>query len=127
MRRSGHPEAKHAYNGVFATLQREGSRSADMAVRAGMTRQSMGEVIRELVALGILEMAPDPEDKRAKIVTYTDRGLEVAASGYDHLRDLEERFAAEFGPAEYSTARQVLARVADVLEEWASEADRASE
>ena len=37
-----------------------------MAARAGITKQSMGEVVRELVDLGVLEMVVDPTDRRAK-------------------------------------------------------------
>ncbi|MFG1814834.1 MarR family winged helix-turn-helix transcriptional regulator [Kribbella sp. NPDC049174] len=121
--RDGHPELKPAHNAVFGTLSRDGSRAADMATRAGITRQSMGEVIRELVALDILEMRPDPEDRRAKLVTYSDHGVEVAADGYTHLKDLEARFAEEFGQEDYDTARKVLARIADLLDRWAAEED----
>ncbi|MFC9693827.1 MarR family winged helix-turn-helix transcriptional regulator [Kribbella sp. NPDC056951] len=121
MHKRGHPKVKQAHNAVFGTLQSEGSRSADMAVRAGMTRQSMGELIREMVALGILEMRPDPEDGRAKLVTYSELGIRVATDGYLRLHDLEARFAEEFGPDEYAVARDVLARVADVLERWSDE------
>ncbi|MFI5729444.1 MarR family winged helix-turn-helix transcriptional regulator [Kribbella sp. NPDC051587] len=121
MGRRGFPKAKQAHNAVFATLQWEGSRSADMATRAGMTRQSMGELVREMVALGILEMRPDPEDGRAKLVTYSELGQKVVADGFQRLRELEDRFAEEFGPEEYDIARDVLARVADVLDRWADE------
>jgi DNA-binding MarR family transcriptional regulator len=118
--RRGHPELKPAHNSVFGTLAEEGSRAADMAVRAGITRQSMGEVIREMVALGILEMRPDPADKRAKLVTYTEHGRWIAGHGYEHLIDLEQRFADEFGPEDYATARKVLDRIAPLLDQWAA-------
>ncbi|GAB2604609.1 MarR family winged helix-turn-helix transcriptional regulator [Kribbella endophytica] len=116
--RRGHLEVKPAHNSVFATLAEEGSRAADMAVRAGITRQSMGEVIRDMVALGLLEMRPDPEDRRAKLVTYTEHGRWVAGRGYEHLIELDQRFADEIGRAEYDTAREVLARIAVLLERW---------
>lgn len=119
--RRGHPEVKPAHNSVFGTLADEGSRAIDMAVRAGITRQSMGEVIREMVDLGILEMRPDPADRRAKLVTYTDHGRRVAGDGRKHLIELEQRFADEFGAAEYATARDVLARIAPLLDQWATE------
>jgi len=121
MHRSGYPKLKQAHNAVFATLQWEGSRSADMAARAGMTRQSMGELVREMVALGILEMRPDPQDGRAKLVTYTERGLQAAQDGFRRLWELEEQFAGEFGAEEYEVARSVLARVSDLLDRWAEE------
>lgn len=121
--RRGHPEVKPAHNSVFATLAEEGSRAADMAVRAGITRQSMGEVIRDMVGLGILEMREDPEDRRAKLVTYTEHGRWVASRGYEHLVELEQRFTEEFGKREYDTARDVLARLVDLLDQVAAEAD----
>ncbi len=120
--RDGHPELKPAHNSVFATLAENGSRAADMAVRAGITRQSMGEVIRDMVGLGILEMREDPEDRRAKLVTYTEHGRWVASHGYQHLVELEQRFAEEFGEAEYESARDVLARLVGLLDQWSAEA-----
>jgi DNA-binding MarR family transcriptional regulator len=122
----GHPELKPAHNAVLGTLSPEGSRAAEMAVRAGITRQSMGEVIRDLVALGILEMRPDPEDARAKLVTYSEHGRAVAADGYEHLRELETRFAEEFGEEDYAVARNVLSRIADLLDRWSAEEDAAA-
>src|SRR3954453_24256112 len=70
----GRPDIKPAHNLLFAILRDDGDRAADLAQRAGITRQSMGEVIRDLVGLGVLEMAPDPQDGRAKVVRYTAEG-----------------------------------------------------
>ncbi len=113
----GHDWAKYAHNAVFGTLGSDGDRATDMASRAGITRQSMGEVIRELVGLGILEMQPDPADRRAKLVTYTAAGKEMASRGRAHIVELERRFADELGEEEYEVARRVLERVADILDE----------
>jgi DNA-binding MarR family transcriptional regulator len=113
--RRGHLWIKPAHNAVFATLHPEGARAADMAHRAGVTRQSMGEVIRELVDLGILEMKPDPADRRAKIVTFTEAGLDFATGGYEHINDLEKQFAEEFGVEQWEMVRDVLDRVVTLL------------
>jgi DNA-binding MarR family transcriptional regulator len=115
--RRGHPEIKQAHNAVFATLLEEGTRATDMAARAGITRQSMGEVIRELVDLGILEMKPDPDDRRAKLVTYSEAGLKFAREGNQHLIDLEKRFVEEFGEDEYELVRKFLERLVPMLDE----------
>ena len=109
------PEVKLSFNAVFAQLGYDGARASDLAARAGITRQSMGEVIREMVELGYLEMQPDPSDRRAKLVTYTDYGREQALKGFHHIQGLEKRFAEEFGDEEYETARQVLERVVGLL------------
>ncbi|MEO6473144.1 MAG: MarR family winged helix-turn-helix transcriptional regulator, partial [Aeromicrobium sp.] len=77
-------------------------------------RQSMGEIIRGMVTLGLVEMKPDPDDKRAKIVVYTEQGLVCATQGFQHIVDLEQGFSDEFGE-DYETARRVLARVVEIL------------
>lgn len=112
---SGYPDARPAHNAVFGRLPLEGARTSDLAARAGVTRQSMGELVREMVDLGILQMTPDPQDGRAKLVTYTPDGLSQARSGREHILDLEQRFIEEFGAADYQTARDVLERLVKVL------------
>lgn len=114
---AGYAELKQAHNSVFGTLSSSrGNHTADMAARAGVTRQSMGEVVRDLMDLGIVEMTVDPEDRRRKRVTYTDYGLAVARAGRRHIADLEERLAEEVGEAEYALVRDVLGRIVDLLD-----------
>ncbi|WP_427884992.1 MarR family winged helix-turn-helix transcriptional regulator [Kribbella sp. GL6] len=122
----GHAEVKMAHNSVFGTLHGEGARAADMAARAGITRQSMGEVIRDMVALDLLEMKADPADGRAKIVTYTEHGLDVSWDGFEYLADLEERFEQEFGEQEYAVVRDVLDRLISLLDRIAAEGQSSS-
>lgn len=111
----GFTELAGAHDAVFATLPSEGARAADMAARAGITRQSMGEVVRDMARLGLVEMVPDPSDRRAKIVQYTDYGRTVAQGGFDHILDVEERLREEFGEDDLATTRRVLARVRELL------------
>lgn len=113
--RRGFTELVPAHNAVFATLPPQGARAVDMAARADITRQSMGEAIRDLARLGIVEMAPDPDDGRAKIVRFTDHGRTVARDGYVHLVDVEDRLREEFGAADLAAARRVLSGIRDLL------------
>ena len=110
----GRPDIKPSHNAVFAHLGDTARRAADLATAAGMTRQSMGELVRELVDLGILEMVPDPADGRAKLVTFSKEGKVFARAGFRHLRAIEDRLSTEFGE-EYEAARRVLERLAEVL------------
>lgn len=114
-RELGFEEAKSSHNAVFGTLSVEGERSVDLAARAGITRQSMGEVIREMVGLGLLEMVTDPSDRRAKLVRYTPEGLAIARRGYEYIVSFERTLEDEFGD-DYEAARRVLDRVADLVE-----------
>jgi DNA-binding MarR family transcriptional regulator len=115
----GWTDAKYAHNWVFGFLGWEGARASDLAAKAGITRQSMGEVIRDLVELGIVEMTPDPSDRRAKLVSYTKLGREEAMQGYDHIVDVEERVVAELGQDAYDNVRLGLEKICQVLEDAA--------
>jgi DNA-binding MarR family transcriptional regulator len=106
-RERGYPEIRMAHNAVFSTLGGEPARTSDMAARAGITKQSMGEVVRELVELGICQVETDPEDGRAKLVSYTDYGIEITQNGQRHMRNLERRLVKELGE-DYEGARRVL-------------------
>ena len=97
------------------------SATVELAARAGITRQSMGEIIRELVDLGILEMHPDPDDGRAKIVKFSEHGLVHTAAGNQHIIEMEQRFVAEFGAEDYETARRVLEGIVELLRDSAND------
>lgn len=114
---AGFPELKHSHNSVFGFLSSQGSHASDMAARAGVTRQSMGEIVRDLVSLGIVEMTTDPDDRRAKLVTYTRYGLKSARAGYQHIIELEKQFAEEFGDKQYEIVRDVLERLTAMLKD----------
>jgi DNA-binding MarR family transcriptional regulator len=111
----GFTDIQPAHNAVFGTLPVEGARAADMASRAGITRQSMGEVIRDMVDLGLLEAAVDPADRRAKIVQFTEHGTKVARQGFEHILELERTLRATFGDEDVDATRRVLAGLVAML------------
>ena len=51
-----------------------GRRLTDLATIGDMTKQAMGEFVAELADLGFVTVAPDPADRRAKLVSLTPRG-----------------------------------------------------
>lgn len=111
----GHAQIRPGHNPVFATLPREGARASDMAHRAGITKQSMGEAIRDMVDLGLVEMTQDPEDRRAKLVTWTEEGLAIAQDGKRHMYALEQLWIERFGESEYETTREVLEGIVELM------------
>jgi DNA-binding MarR family transcriptional regulator len=111
----GHTQLRPAHDPVFATLPQQGARASDMANRAGITKQSMGEAIRDMVGLGLLEMQEDPSDRRAKLVKYTDAGLEVAQGGKRYMYELEQQWIEKFGKENYETAREILEGIVELM------------
>jgi len=113
----GYPEIQQSHNAVFATLPPEGARAADMAARFGITRQSMGEIIRDMADLGIVEMVPDPSDGRAKIVRFTEYGATCAQQGFNYIIELDQTLRDKFGDSDVDATNRVLAGVLELLGE----------
>ena len=108
----GFPEVRQSHNAVFATLRTEGSRVSDMAARAGITKQSVAAIVRDLEHAGLVSVGPDPTDGRAKLVTYTERGWECVRGGAGHLREQEDTLSDLLGRERLDHLRDMLAEVA---------------
>ena len=52
-----------------------GSRPTDLAQRAGMSKQAMGDLLIQCEAWGLVTRSADPHDKRARQVMFTATGL----------------------------------------------------
>ena len=52
-----------------------GSRLTDLALSAGMSKQAMGDLVDQCEAWGIVRREPDPYDRRARRVVFTESGL----------------------------------------------------
>ena len=93
---------------VFGNIDPDGSRLTDLAERAHMTKQSVGEVVNELGQLGYLERVPDPDDGRAKIIRLTERGRAAQALGRELIDEVEQEWAARFGAERVEAMREAL-------------------
>lgn len=78
-------------------LALEGSRLTDLAQRAGMTKQAMGDLVTQCEAWGLVVRAPDPLDARARVVKFTDSGLAWLRAFRDAVLQAEAEFRAEVG------------------------------
>ena len=56
-----------------------GIRVADLLELLKITKQSLGRVLRQLVAEGWIEQAPGPDDRRERRLTLTEAGRDLAA------------------------------------------------
>ncbi|HUA71129.1 MAG TPA: MarR family winged helix-turn-helix transcriptional regulator [Solirubrobacteraceae bacterium] len=93
---------------VFGNIEPEGSRLTELAERARMTKQSVGEVTSDLEQRGYVERVPDPSDGRAKIIRLTERGRAAQALGVALIDELEEEWAERFGADRVTALREAL-------------------
>jgi DNA-binding MarR family transcriptional regulator len=93
---------------VFGNIDPEGTRLTDLAERAFMTKQSVGEVVSDLEQRGYVERVPDPSDGRAKIIRLTDRGQEAMAVGREIIDEIEQDWAERYGAERVAALRDAL-------------------
>lgn len=76
MSENGHGETRIAHVNLTRNLDITGTRLTELARRASMSKQAMGELVDQCAGLGLVTKADDPEDRRAKLVLFTDAGLD---------------------------------------------------
>jgi len=107
----GFGDLREAHDPVFAFLPPDGARLTELARRARMTKQSMGELLRELETLGYVERAIDPSDRRARLVTFTPRGQRANEIGIETIRETERKWAERVGADHVRVMRETLEQV----------------
>ena len=89
-------------------------RPSDIARNLGVSRQAIHSTINQMVKLGMVELAPDPDDRRHMIVSLTETGARMrqdAQRAMDQLADqLADRLGHDRFDALLATARGRLGR-----------------
>lgn len=75
----------------------EGSRLTDLAQRAGMTKQAMGDLVDQCEAWGLVVREQDPHDTRARLVKFTPSGMAWLQAFQNAIQQAEAEFQNEVG------------------------------
>src|SRR6476661_729093 len=109
---TGYGDIRPTHGCVFRFIREEPLRLTELASLAGMTKQSIGEVIDNLVQLGYVKRVPDPQDRRAKLLCLTERGEEAQKVGFGLFKKVERRWAKRYGPERIAQLRELLEEIA---------------
>lgn len=110
IRAKGWPEISRAQSMIFVNIGEGVTRSSEIANRLGVTRQAVHQTINELVLMGLVELKPDPKDKRAKKVELTEKGLVLAQDALVALDACEKVLAARLGEENVKQMREALSQ-----------------
>lgn len=108
-------DLRPAHYAVFRYLAPEGSRISELAQEAGMTQQSMGELVAHMERCGYVERTVDPSDRRARLVVLTGEGRAALGIAAEQIRRIEHRLATSLGERGSAELRQWLGRVPEAL------------
>ena len=106
-----------AFASLMPLLDATGARPTTLAQRAGITKQAISQLVRELEARGYVEQVPDSTDTRAKIVRLTERGVALHAACAEVKQELQSIAIAKLGKSRVSRLRRDLVELAAALEE----------
>ncbi len=89
----------------------DGARPAELAERAGMSKQAMNRLLGSLEDLGYLFRSNSTNGGRARVIRFTKRGQEAYTKALEVLQTIEREWSAELGPEDFTKLKELLLRV----------------
>ncbi|MGZ5967459.1 MAG: MarR family winged helix-turn-helix transcriptional regulator [Polyangiales bacterium] len=86
----------------------EGMRLTELAAIAGITKQSMGELVSAMESAGYVERVPDERDARARLVRLTRKGRSAGRLARKLVREVESAWAKKIGAQRLEQLRETL-------------------
>jgi DNA-binding MarR family transcriptional regulator len=111
LRASGHDGLRPRHAVLLTTLDPNGSRLTDLAAHAGISPQAMGELVDDLSRAKFLARQPDPQDRRARLITFTAKGHEAMRDCRRMVAEIEREMATAVGTDAFGVFRHVLETV----------------
>lgn len=94
---------------VLANVANGVTRASRIAENLGVSRQAMSQLLAEMTEKGLIEIIPDPQDRRAQKVAFAPAGEAIRQDAQQILRDLEAEMEGVVGKAAMQTLRVALA------------------
>ena len=92
---------------ILSLIGPDGTRPSVLA-QGWVSKQAIGQRIRELQELGLVTVRQDPDDRRATVVRRTSTGDHVLAQLAEGIADFERELRDEVGSGRYEVFREVL-------------------
>jgi DNA-binding MarR family transcriptional regulator len=108
---AGYGDVRASHDCVFRHLTPDGLRLRDLAALSQISPPAIGEHVDELERLGYVERAPDPSDRRAKLIRPTQRGSAFMRAAYQALAEIETEWTDAIGADSLARLRDGLAQV----------------
>jgi DNA-binding MarR family transcriptional regulator len=108
---AGFSDLRAAHAAPFMVMDPEGTRASQLAARARITKQAMGELVAYLVERGYLYTVPDPSDGRARLIRPTARGWRAVDAGVEVIAAFDDWLERELETSGVADLRRSLALI----------------
>jgi DNA-binding MarR family transcriptional regulator len=109
----GYSEISPSHGLVFQYMGENGSRITELALQAGMTKQSMSALVYQLEEYGYLKRRDDPQDARAVLFVFTAKGETLKNKAQQINYKFEKKWEAKLGVPEYQTFRNMILQLVE--------------
>lgn len=109
----GHAGLGPAHMGLLPHLDVDGTRASVLAERAAISKQAAGVLIQDLETRGYVRRNPDPDDRRAAIVCFTDAGEAFLRDAFAVKQEIEADYRSLLGAEGFDQLQSLLARLVD--------------
>ena len=103
---------------VFQRIAPSGSRLAELAEAAEVSKQTVGSIVDQLERAGYVRRVPDPDDARARRVIITAKGEEIVAISAPVVAEIEAAWEAHLGRARTRQLREALTALRDITDPY---------
>ena len=93
---------------VILTIGKGVHRPSQMAEQLAVSRQAVHQTLKELVSLQLVEVHPDPDDKRAKRIVLGPQGNSIYTQAAAAVHHIEAGIEAKIGPRKFKQLRDAL-------------------
>ena len=108
LRARGHDRLTLAHTALLPYLNPKGTSVTLLAERAGMTKQSMRQLVLDLENQGYIKRVPDPDDRRATLVIFTAEGMRFVGDANEVKKEMEAEYLAILGPGRLEELKNSL-------------------
>ncbi len=109
----GHEGLTLFHTALISNLDVDGTQISMLAERAGMTKQSMGQVAQDLEKRGYITRVPDPKDGRGVLILFTEQGHKFLEDAYKAKLELEADYIQILGEDGFDLLRELLSKVVE--------------
>lgn len=104
-------------NAQFKIMQRigaDGTRLTELAESAQVTKQTASFLVDQLEKAGWVERAPDPTDKRARLVRISERGQATIPVATAAVEEVEAEWTEHLGVWRMAQLRRALVQLREI-------------
>jgi DNA-binding MarR family transcriptional regulator len=105
----GYGDVTPAMARVFVLVARGRFSISELARRLAISRQSVHETVRMACDMGLVELIEDPENRRVRIVRFTDAGQRMSRTVLSVDRRMERELAGRIGARNVAALKRILA------------------